>query len=375
MKIEGISREGREKIKMAKTICLFGVGVLLRQSYSQVLLAIGREPDMICDNLPEKWGQEIFGKKCISPAALRNIGDNVAVIITVKSYGSIYKQLSGMGIKNIFVCCFDRSYYQVRAIKELKEADLVERVDGDLSISVKGKWTLITGAARGVGRQIAIEMAKMGSNVMVQGRCVAHLEEMGDICRRLGVEVVPIGAELSNLAEVEIMLGALINSGRPIDIVFNNAAIPCSGGFWSASTQEYLACYTVNAVTPIRICQRLVPPMMDRGFGRVINITSSVQERPETIPYACSKAALDKFSLDIAPSLRGSGVMIALVDPGWVRTDMTHFEGPNPVESVIPGALIGALYKGDVNGRWFSAQDYAGMSLEAALHKAEFLLL
>ena len=89
--------------------------------------------------------------------------------------------------------------------------------------------------------------------------------------------------------------------------------------------------------------------------------------------YACSKAALDKFVHDLAPSLQNTGVMITLVDPGWLRTDMTGFDGPHAVESVIPGALLGALLEGDINGRWFGAQDYAGLSIEAAIHKAEFL--
>ena len=90
------------------------------------------------------------------------------------------------------------------------------------------------------------------------------------------------------------------------------------------------------------------------------------------MPYACSKAALNKFVFDLAPSLKGTGVMISCVCPGHVRTDMGGSNAPHPVENVIPGALLGALMDGDVNGRWFIAQDYAGMDLTAAMNKAKF---
>jgi NAD(P)-dependent dehydrogenase (short-subunit alcohol dehydrogenase family) len=113
--------------------------------------------------------------------------------------------------------------------------------------------------------------------------------------------------------------------------------------------------------------------MIENGYGRVVNITSSVQTRLETMAYACSKAALDKFVHDLAPSIAGTGVMLTLADPGWLRTDMTSFIGPNSVESVIPGVLLGAVLDGDINGRWFSVQDYAGLSIETAIEKAKFV--
>jgi NAD(P)-dependent dehydrogenase (short-subunit alcohol dehydrogenase family) len=104
----------------------------------------------------------------------------------------------------------------------------------------------------------------------------------------------------------------------------------------------------------------------------VINISSTIQRRPTEMAYACSKAALSKFVHDFAPSLQGTGVMMSLVCPGYVRSDMGGTQAPHPVESVIPGAILGALMDIDVNGRWFIAQDYAGLSLQDALKRARF---
>jgi|WetSurMetagenome_2_1015567.scaffolds.fasta_scaffold00190_27 3-oxoacyl-[acyl-carrier protein] reductase len=366
-------KEIRNTIDNSKHVCLFGIGVSLRDCFNQIVLSLGREPDFLCDNAQGKWGVSFFGVKCISPSELEALRDDTVVIITIKNYEGIYAQLQSMGIRNIFVICYDWSYSSIHAVKRL-EGDQPAVCGRESFISpVRGKWTLVTGAARGAGYQIALQMAKLGSNIIAHSRSISHVEELTAACSGLGVEVVPVAAEFSNLVEVEAMLSDLEHLAPQIDIVFNNAAIPCSAGFWSAPSREYLSVFTVNAVVPIRICQHIIPSMIKRGFGRIINVTSNVQKRPETIPYACSKAALDKFVHDLAPSLQGSGVMLTLVEPGWLRTDMTQFDGPHAVESVIPGILLGALLDGDINGRWFSAQDYAGLSIEAAIRKAKFI--
>jgi NAD(P)-dependent dehydrogenase (short-subunit alcohol dehydrogenase family) len=75
--------------------------------------------------------------------------------------------------------------------------------------------------------------------------------------------------------------------------------------------------------------------------------------------YAASKAALDKFVHDTAPSLRGTGVLMNLLDPGWLRTDMGGPRAPGAVESVLPGALVPVLVDGEVHGVLYRAQDYA----------------
>jgi short-subunit dehydrogenase len=112
--------------------------------------------------------------------------------------------------------------------------------------------------------------------------------------------------------------------------------------------------------------------MVRRGFGRVVNVSSTIQKRPAEMAYACSKAALSKFVHDMSPSLKGTGVVISLLCPGYVRSDMGGPDAPHPVESVIPGALLGALVDESGAGRWFMAQDYAGLDLETAVERAKY---
>jgi NAD(P)-dependent dehydrogenase (short-subunit alcohol dehydrogenase family) len=102
----------------------------------------------------------------------------------------------------------------------------------------------------------------------------------------------------------------------------------------------------------------------------VINISTHIHGQPAEMAYSVSKAALDKFVHDLAPTLQGTGVMMSLADPGWVRTDAGGPHATHPVESVVPGILLGAVLGDNINGCRFSAQEYAGLSIEEACSKA-----
>jgi NAD(P)-dependent dehydrogenase (short-subunit alcohol dehydrogenase family) len=126
----------------------------------------------------------------------------------------------------------------------------------------------------------------------------------------------------------------------------------------------------VNVISLARICHRLVPLMLARKWGRVINLTSGIQEQPELTAYSISKAAVDKLVRDFVPKLAGSGVQMNLLDPGWLRTDLGGPKAPNDPSTVLPGALVPALLDNGESGRFFRAQDYAGLTLAQAVAKA-----
>lgn len=366
-------RPDRQTLYDVDNLVFFGVGVSLVDSFQQLLLIIGRNPDFLCDNAPEKWGREYSGVACISPEQLQRLKGSTAVVITVRRYEFIYRQLRELGLQDIYVACFDQGFDLVGDIKRI-DAQPYAGATTSQCISVAEKWTFVTGASRGIGRQISFAMAKLGSNLIIHGRKLEHLHDVAGSCSNFGVQVRSIAADLGSEIELERMLDDLEQQHPPIDIVFNNAGIslPNSAGPWNISDSDYQAHYAVNTIAPIRICYRLIPPMIKRGFGRVVNVSSTIQKRPGEMAYACSKAALNKFVHDLAPSLVGTGVMLSLVCPGYVQSDMGGPTAPHPVESVIPGVLLGALLDGDCNGRWFIAQDYAGLDLTAAASKVRF---
>lgn len=237
---------------------------------------------------------------------------------------------------------------------------------------VKGKWALVTGASRGIGKQISLALAKQGCHLIVHARQEEHLQTIAQDIRALGVSAVCIHGELSDQAQVDSMLDGALKRVPQIDIVYNNAAIMTSycTDPWVIPTEDFRRSFEVNTISLIRICHRLIPPMLARGSGSVVNITSGISKEPELTAYAISKAAVNQFVRDLAPRLQGTGVTMNLLDPGWLRTDLGGSQAPNAPESVIPGALIPVFLDDGISGRLFGAQDYAGLSLEQAIQKA-----
>ena len=236
---------------------------------------------------------------------------------------------------------------------------------------LKGKWSLVTGSSRGVGRHVSAGLARLGSNLVLHSRDLAHTEQLAVEVRALGVRVVCVAGELAEQAQVDDMLAQALQQAGQIDVVYNNAAImtPFREDFFDIPAQDYRKSFEVNVISLARICHRLVPPMIARKWGRVINLTSGIQDQPELSAYSISKAAVDKLVRDFARKLAGTGVQMNLLDPGWLRTDLGGPRAPHDPSAVLPGALVPALLDDGVSGRFVRAQDYAGLSLEAALDK------
>jgi 3-oxoacyl-[acyl-carrier protein] reductase len=245
---------------------------------------------------------------------------------------------------------------------------------GDLNmVNVKGKWALITGATRGVGYQTAIFMAKQGCNLILHSRSLENSKKIEEEVKALHVEAYSVQAELSKHEEVVAMLDEIEAKGTQVDIVFNNAAVQIAyrTDFWQTPVEDFDLSFRINFTAIATICHRLIPKMIERGFGRVINTTSGIRNEPEQAGYAASKAALDKYTKDLASRLEGTNVMINITDPGWCRTDLGGPKAPNDVRTVVPGITVGAFVDDKKSARFFPAQEFAGMTLEAAVAKAE----
>jgi len=224
---------------------------------------------------------------------------------------------------------------------------------------------LVTGASRGIGRQVSLALADQGCNVVLHSRDLSNTAGLAAEVASKGVEVRQVEAELASTDDVSAMLKELLLNGPPIDILYNNAAIMTSyySDWLSVPADDLRLSFEVNVTALIQICHTLIPGMVSRGWGRIINVTSGIADQPELIAYAVSKAAVDKFVFDTVGKLEGTGVLMNLLDPGWLRTDLGGPNAPNSVESVIPGALVPALINDGTAGKLFRAQDYAGTEL------------
>jgi 3-oxoacyl-[acyl-carrier protein] reductase len=226
--------------------------------------------------------------------------------------------------------------------------------------NLSGKRALITGASRGVGRQIALALAEHGSRLILHGRQASHCEGLARELREQGLEVEVVAAELSDGKAVDQLIDGVLQKHGGVDILYNNAAIMTP---WreahTTPAEDYRTSFEINVLALTRLCDRLLPPMLAKRWGRIVNVTSGIENIRELLPYSMSKAAVDRYVRDVSPSLEGTGVIMSLLDPGWLRTDLGGDKAPNAVETCRPGVLVPLLLDDAApSGKFYRAQDY-----------------
>ena len=240
-------------------------------------------------------------------------------------------------------------------------------------VNVKGKWALITGASRGIGYLTALFMAEQGCNLILHSRKKEHCDKVLNEVKAKGVEAVVVEAELVDLDQVKAMLNTIDEMGMQVDIVLNNAGVQIAyrNDYCATPVSDFTQSFNINTIAPAMICYHFLPKMVERGFGRILNTTSGIALDPQQAGYSASKAALDKFTIDLGSKVQGTDVMINLTDPGWCRTDLGGPHAPNAPESAIPGIVVGAFVDDKKSGRYLNAPHFTGMTLEEAVAHAE----
>lgn len=240
-------------------------------------------------------------------------------------------------------------------------------------VNVKGRWALITGASRGIGRLSALFMAEQGCNLILHSRKLEGTKDLLKEVRAKGVEAYSVAAELSSTKEVADMLAYIDSKGTDVDIVLNNAGLQIGyrTDYINTPLEDYSVSFIINTISPMQICYHFLPHMIEKGFGRIVNTTSGIALEAEQAGYSASKAALNKVTIDLGYKLEGTDVIMSLADPGWCRTDLGGPNAPNAPESAIPGIVVGAFIDDKKSGRCFGAQSFVGMTLEEAVKKAE----
>ena len=238
-------------------------------------------------------------------------------------------------------------------------------------LDLNGKWVLVTGASRGIGRLASKAMAEQGCNLILQSRNTEHTASLEEELKALGAEVHSFAADLNDIPSVLKMLEQIDALGVDVDVVLNNAGLQIAyrTDYYQTPESDFTVSFNVNTIAPAMICYHFLPKMVNRGFGRIVNTTSGIDKEPEQAGYSAAKAALDKITKDMASRLGGTGVAMNLVDPGWCRTDLGGPNAPNAPESAIPGVIVPAFTEDKVNGQIFHAQDLSGMDLGSAVEK------
>ncbi len=189
-----------------------------------------------------------------------------------------------------------------------------------------GRVALVTGASRGIGRAIALGLARDGFDVVVN-----DIERQRDQLATVVAEIAALGrrgiaafADVADRAQVQAMVaGAIADTGR-IDAVVNNAGILITGTVEELPEQSWDAVMDVNAKGTFLVVQALLPHMRERGYGRIVNIASigGKHGAPEQAHYSASKAAIMGFTRVLAQEVGPLGITANCVCPGIIVTDM-----------------------------------------------------
>ena len=192
-----------------------------------------------------------------------------------------------------------------------------------------GKTAMITGAGRGIGRAVALELADAGAGLILVARSAGQLAQTQAILLGRGtaaerVRIVP--ADLGEDQQRDRVAAVALAASR-VDILVNNAAtVEPLGPTAAVPTAELRRALELNVVAPAALTAAVLPGMLDARWGRIVNISSAIVARPDSMlhfnAYAATKAALEAYTVNLAAELRGTGVTVNAYRPGGVDTAM-----------------------------------------------------
>lgn len=209
---------------------------------------------------------------------------------------------------------------------------------------VAGAGVLITGASRGIGETLAGAFAAAGARVALVAR---DADAIGRLADALGGSAYC--ADLSDPRQVATLIGRVEDDFGPVDVLVNNAAVAMAGDFAASSAETLRVMTEVNYLAPAELSRQLIPRMLGRGVGHIVNVSSLAGSvaMPGLVAYSASKAALAHFTAGLRADLRGSPIGITLVELGVVPTDMVPAADYAPTASAV-GRLFQVRLLGSV---------------------------
>lgn len=223
-----------------------------------------------------------------------------------------------------------------------------------MAFDLTGKRALVTGAGRGIGRAIALELAAAGADVVINyAGSRAAAEEVAEECRKLGAKAVAIQADVSSADDVARLFGEAVEFLGGLDILVNNAGITRDGLLLRLSDADIDEVLAVNLRGALLCARAAAKVMLRQRCGRIISISSVVGVRGNAgqANYAAAKAGLIGMSKALARELGGRGVTVNVLAPGFIESDMT---------AGLSAAVRGQMLAGVPLGRAGVPQEVAG---------------
>ena len=192
---------------------------------------------------------------------------------------------------------------------------------------LKDKTAVVTGASRGIGRAIALKLAKLGANVVVNYRnSIEAVQEVVKEIEAIGAKALAVQCDISNYSDVENMMKKCIQEFGSIDILVNNAGITKDGLLMRMKEEEFDSVIDTNLKGAFNCTRHVSSIMLKQRSGRIINISSvsGLTGNAGQVNYSAAKAGIIGMTKAVAREFASRGVTCNAVAPGYIQTDMTE---------------------------------------------------
>jgi NAD(P)-dependent dehydrogenase (short-subunit alcohol dehydrogenase family) len=217
-----------------------------------------------------------------------------------------------------------------------------------MGIDLRGQRVLVTGASSGIGAGLAEEFARRGAVVGICARRRDRLDEVLERCREHSPESRRWVTDLSDPAAVDALAAAALEELGGVDVLVNNAGIPKRRHVSRLDPATVESVMNINFFSPVRLTLALLPHMLERGSGRIINVSSvaATLSSPGESAYDASKAAMTAFSESMAVDLWQTGIKVLVVYPGLVDTELFSLPDNDPVITAVEAVPVSELVNG-----------------------------
>ncbi len=192
-----------------------------------------------------------------------------------------------------------------------------------LDLELKGRVAIVTGSSQGIGKTIAHGLAKEGAKVTICARNEERLREAAkEIASRTGAEVLPIQADLRNAEDIKRLVQRTAQKLGGVDILVNNTGGPPAALFLEASELDWREAVNSLLMSVVNCCREVIPHMKERGWGRIINMTSFAAKEPaeRLILSNTVRAGILGLTKTLSNELAQYRILVNAVCPGWTRT-------------------------------------------------------
>jgi NAD(P)-dependent dehydrogenase (short-subunit alcohol dehydrogenase family) len=207
-----------------------------------------------------------------------------------------------------------------------------------MSAKKSPRVALVTGANRGLGLETSRQLRALGLQVVMTGRDEASLQKAR---RELGGRddgLIVVAMDVADAASIQAAQREVLAQVPGVDVLVNNAAVLLfdNRDVLAIPADGFQQAFATNVFGVVEVCRVFAPAMAERGYGRIVNVSSGAGQLTRMSTYApaysMSKTALNAFTRILAGTYRDRGVLVNAVDPGWVRTDMGGRAAPRSVE-------------------------------------------